>query len=77
MTRGRLGAWLLSFTRTAGSQRDGIPQPDGAQFAALPWLAPLLAVPKSEIAFSTSLLLHWGHCNWRLRLDGRTNFSNR
>jgi hypothetical protein len=66
----------LLCLRTAGSHRDGIPQPDGAQFAALAWLDPLLAVPKSEIAFWTSRLPHSGHCNWRSRLAERISFSN-
>jgi hypothetical protein len=53
-----------------------IPQPDGAQFAALAMLEPLLLPnPKEEIALFTETLLHSGQRISLARLDN-ISFSN-
>ena len=69
-------SWGGASLRTTGSQLRLIPQPDGAQLAALVVLEPLTLAPKSETAFSTTLLVHSGQRIWRARLGERTSFSN-
>ena len=66
--------------RTTGSQFRRIPQPEGAQLAALaaPTLPPLLlATPKDEIALFTVALQHAGQQMSFARRADRTSFSNR
>jgi hypothetical protein len=63
-------------SRATGSQRRLTPQPDGAQFAALPILEPLLLPrPKEESALFTDTLPHSGQRISLARLDS-TSFSN-